>query len=136
MNTETIPKIDLAGLRQFGITTGLAIAVIFGAFFPWLLNADFPLWPWLIFAILATLGIAVPGSLRKVYEVWMKFALLLSKVTTPIILGIVYYLVVVPMGLVMKLLRKDPMAREMSDSITTYRVKSEKTPNDSIERPF
>ena len=40
-----IPDLDRKGLREFGLTTGAAIVVIFGLFFPWMLELDWPLWP-------------------------------------------------------------------------------------------
>ena len=40
-----IPELDHTGLREFGLTTGVAVIVIFGLFFPWILGRDWPAWP-------------------------------------------------------------------------------------------
>ncbi|WKZ11742.1 MAG: SxtJ family membrane protein [Gammaproteobacteria bacterium] len=130
-----IKELDRKGLREFGLTTGGIVAVLFGLFFPWLLERPIPRWPWVIAGILVAWGLAAPASLRPVYRGWMKFGLLLSKVTTPLIMGIVFFLVVTPMGLVRRLAGKDSLARHF-DSAASYRVPSHKAPVSNLEKPF
>ena len=131
-----IPVLDRKGLREFGLVTGGIIAVLFGLFFPWLIERPFPRWPWVIFGVLAALGLAAPNALRPIYQVWMRFGLLMSKITTPIIMGIVFYLVITPMGLVMRLAGKDSMARQLHQQSQSYRIKSTATPPKRLEKPF
>ena len=57
-------------------------------------------------------GIVIPGRLGPVYRGWMRMALAISRVTTPVFLGIVYFLVLTPTGLVMRLLGKNPIVHE------------------------
>jgi hypothetical protein len=66
----------------------------------------------------------------------MRLALLLSRITTPIILGIVFYLLFFPVALVMKLIGRDTMARRFDGGATSYRVASNKAPRDQMEKPF
>ena len=51
-----IPELDRKGLREFGLTTGAAVVAIFGLFFPWMLELDWPVWPWVIAAALWVTG--------------------------------------------------------------------------------
>lgn len=132
---HTIPELDSKGLRDFGLTTGAMIAFLFGIVFPWLLDAGFPIWPWVLFAVLALLGLLVPNSLRVVYHVWMRFGLLMSRIMTPLVLGIVFFALVLPMGLVMRMFR-DPMARKFEGTRNSYRVLSVKARRENLERPF
>ncbi len=131
-----IPELDRKGLRDFGLVTGGIIAALFGLFFPWLLESQIPVWPWVISGVLAGWALAAPVSLKPVYRGWMKLGLLLSRITTPIILGIVFYLLIWPMGLVMRLFGRDPMARQLDGAAKTYRVTSHKAPKENMERPF
>ena len=55
-------------------------------------------------------GLAVPTALGPVERAWMAFARSLSKVTTPIVMGIVYFLVIFPIGFTMRLLNRSPLA--------------------------
>ncbi len=135
-NPTVIPELDKKGLRQFGLTTGTIVAVLFGLFFPWVFNAGFPLWPWVLFGMLAGWALVAPLSMNPVYRGWMRVGILISKVTTPIIMGAAFFFAVVPMGLVLKLVRWDPMKRKFDDDLTTYRVESIKPTKDTLERPF
>ena len=130
-----IPELDRKGLREFGLTTGAIVAALFGLFFPWLLDRPWPVWPWAVFGVLGLWGLIAPMSLRPVYTTWMRFGLLMSKIMTPLVMGIVFYLVVTPMALVMKVLGKDYMARHFDDS-ASYRVPSQKTDAESLKRPY
>jgi len=131
-----IPDLSRAELRKFGLMTGGILALLFGLFFPWLFEKSIPAWPWITAAVLGGWGLIAPLSLQPVYRGWMKLGLLLSKITTPIILGIVFYGMFFPMGLVMRLSGRDPMARRLDDEAASYRIKHEKAPKKSMERPF
>ncbi len=131
-----IVELDRKGLRDFGLVTGGIVALLFGLFFPWLLDNRIPLWPWVIAGVLSVWGLAAPMSLQPVYRLWMKLGLLLSRVTTPIILGIVFYLLIWPMGLAMRIFGRDPMARQLDSASKSYRVASHKAPKENMERPF
>ena len=135
-SSNVIPDIDRQGLRSFGLTTGAIVAALFGLFFPWLLEASYPLWPWAILGVLGIWALIAPDSLKPVYRIWMRFGLLLSKITTPIIMGAVFYLVVLPFGLALRLLGKDPMRRRIDDAAESYRIKSIKTSKENLENPF
>ena len=134
--TDKIPELDAKGLREFALTTGAIVAGLFGLFFPWLLARPFPRWPWVIFAVLAVWGLAAPATLRPVYRGWMRFGLALSKVTTPLIMGLVFFVVIAPMGLIMRALGKDYLRRRLQPGAQTYRVPSSKAGRENFERPF
>jgi hypothetical protein len=134
--TDHIPELDAKGLREFALTTGGIIAGLFGLFFPWLLERPWPRWPWVLAAVLVVWGLAAPATLKPVYRGWMRFGLLLSKVTTPLIMGLVFFLVVVPTGLIVRLRGKDYLHRRFHRDRDTYRVASTKAARENFERPF
>ena len=138
MNTSahSIPELDRSGLREFGLLTGGIVAVLFGLIFPWLLERTLPCWPWLVFGVLGGWGLVAPNSLRPVYYAWMRFGLLLSKVTTPIIIGALFFVVIVPVGLIMRLATSDPMRRRIDRSVSTYRIESHRAAREDMEKPF
>ncbi|MBL3599377.1 MAG: APC family permease [gamma proteobacterium endosymbiont of Lamellibrachia anaximandri] len=132
---HTIPELDKKGLREFGLVTGGIIAVIFGLFFPWLLDISIPLWPWVLAGILAVWALLAPNSLGPVYMVWMMFGLMMSKITTPLILGIIFFLVFFPAGLIMRLFN-DPMRRKYDADAKSYRIDSHTPDKKSLENPY
>lgn len=133
---HTIPELDRKGLREFGLTTGVAIVAIFGLFFPWLLGLDWPAWPWAIAAALWSLALVHPPWLRRIYRAWMRFGLLASRVVTPLVLGIVFFGMILPMALMWRLRGNDPMRRAFDPQQKSYRVQSTKSPREKLERPF
>ena len=132
-----IPILDNQGLRKFGLTTGAIIVVLFALFFPWVFDiAVMPMWPWVVAGLLWAPALVTPGLLRPVYATWMKIGQAIGWVNTRIILGVIFYVLVFPMGLVMRLLGKDPMARKLDKSSSSYRVNSISEPRDRLEKPF
>jgi hypothetical protein len=56
-------------------------------------------------------GLAAPDKMGPIHRGWMGLAHLLSKVTTPIFMGIVYFLVLTPVGLVLRVMARRPLSR-------------------------
>ena len=136
MNNHAIEELDRKGLRNFALTFGAIVVSLFGLFFPWILTSSFPLWPWLLWLFLAAWSVAAPMTLRPFYRAWMKLGLLLSKITTPLVLGIIYYVVITPTGLIAGLFRSDPLQRNCKQASDTFRVESTKKPREHMEKPF
>ena len=94
--------------RKFGFTVGIAFLVLAGIAFwrghPTTLRVLGSLGGVLVLA-----GLIVPTMLGPVEKGWMKFALLLSKVTTPIFMGIVYFVVITPMGILRRAIGRNAL---------------------------
>jgi len=131
-----ISDIDSAGLRRFGLTTGPIVAALFGLVLPWLLGNSLPRWPWIVAAVLIVWALAAPQTLRLVYRGWTRFGVLANRVTTPIILFLIFVLVLTPIGVVIRLAGHDPMRRRLDSDAATYREPSQPNSTQSMERPF
>ena len=137
MSDREIPKIDKKGLREFGLIVGGVFGGLFGLLLP-LLHRHWPppVWPWVIATPLLVLAIISPPTLAPVYKFWMRVGIFLSSIMTPLWMGLVFYLVVMPMGLIMRMFKKDPMERQLNTETSTYRVMSQLKTRESMERPF
>lgn len=134
---HSIPKLDKKGLRQLGLTAGAIFAVLFGLLIPWMRSHALPIWPWVVAGVLWVWALVAPMTLDPVYKIWMRFGLVLSAIYTRILLGIVFYVLVMPMGLIMRfVLKTDPMARKCDLNIKSYRVRSKTRSRESMEKPF
>ena len=132
-----IPRLDNKGLRRFGLTTGAIIVALFALFFPWVFDAtSMPIWPWLLASLLWMPALFIPSVLRPVYTTWMKIGHAIGWVNTRIILGVLFFVMILPMGLIMRLFGKDPMARKRDKSASSYRIKSISEAKDRLEKPF
>lgn len=116
--------------------TGAILACLFGLFFPWLFERSYPAWPWFVAAILWSWALLLPTTLAPVYRFWMALGHGLGWVNTRIILGIMFYLIVLPTGLIMRILGKDPLMRKFDKTGKTYRIVRSAPKKDHIERPF
>jgi len=123
-------------LRNFGLTTGAIVAILFGLLLPWLFNRACPVWPWVVATVLWAWALMLPATLKPVYIGWMKVGHILGWINTRIILGIMFYTVFFLVGLFMKVIGNDPMSRRIDKSVTSYRVPSRPPNKHHVERPF
>ncbi len=131
MNSET----EVKQLRSFGFIVGGGFAII--ALWPAVFRGGQPrLWLLTLAGVLLTLAILLPGSLRPAYRVWMAIGHVLGWVNTKIILSVIFYTLFTPVGLVMRLLGKDPMLRKFERNTDTYRVMRQPRPNSHMKRQF
>jgi hypothetical protein len=130
-----ITSLDQRGLRDFGLMTGGIVVGLFEFLLPWLLDHNLPLWPWIIAGILWLLALVRPMALKPVYLWWMKFGAVVGALNARIILSIIYYLGLTPVGLIMRLFGRNPMERSLDDR-ASYRVASKTNSSKNMENPF
>jgi hypothetical protein len=136
MMTAKSPPPNEKELRHFGLLMGLFISVIFGVFLPWLVGHAAPVWPWVVGATFGCIALISARLLRPVFRVWMAFALVMNWIMTRLVLGIVFYIIVWPMGWAMRLAGKDPMGRKLNQDIGSYRILTAPGLPDHMKRPY
>jgi hypothetical protein len=136
METTVNTNPDRQELRKFGLVFATAMVVIFGLFFPWVLERPWPMWPWIVAAVFAVPALLLPQVLKPVFLIWMKIGHVLGWVNTRIILGILFFFIFAPVALVLRLFGKDMLRQRLDTSATTYRIASEHLPRDRMERPY
>jgi len=94
--------------RKFGLTVGIAFLVLAGLSL-WRGHDRAPLILGGLGLLLALAGLLVPSHLGPVFRAWMGVAHALSRITTPIFMGLVYFVVLTPTGLLMRLFGKRPL---------------------------
>lgn len=104
--------------RSFGLVMAVFFAVI--AFWPAIRGGQVRWWTVAAALILLILALSRPRILHVANRLWMKLALLISKVTNPVILALMYCLAFVPIGMMMRLSGKDPLRRRFDKSVSTY----------------
>ena len=116
---EGIPtRLSAADGRQFGLTVGGAFLALAGVFW-WRNRPTGALVAGTLGGLLVLAGIAVPAQLGPVYRAWMGLALAMSKVTTPIFMGIIYFLVLTPIGVLRRTIGGNPM-RQAGNASSTW----------------
>jgi hypothetical protein len=109
--------------RKFGLTVGIAFGVL--ATISWWRGHEIPVYVFGgLSAALILAGLVIPGHLSGVNRAWMGFAEILSKFTTPIFMGIVFFLVILPVGLIMRVFGHNPM-RHKAENRSYWAPRSE-----------
>jgi hypothetical protein len=122
-------------LRDFGLLVGGIFGVI--GLWPLLWRQQSPrLWALALAVALVLPALMAPPILAPAYRAWMKLAEVLAWVNTRIVLGVVFYGVVTPIGLVMRLTGHDPMRRRFEQAGETYRVRCTPRPASHMTRQF
>ena len=123
-------------LRSFGLLVG-GIFVLMG-FWPLIFRKeDLRLWAVILGGLLVVLGVTLPRSLGPTYRVWMAVGQVLGWINTRIILGLIFYGVLTPMGLVRRLfLSKDAMRHKFEPDADTYRVIRQPRSRSHMTRQF
>ena len=134
--SRVIPTLDQKGLRKFAWMFAAVVASLFGLLLPWLLKRDLPWEPWVIAAAFFVWGLMAPSTVRPFYWLWIRFGFVMNAVVTRIILGAVFYVVILPFGLVSRLRRWDPLHREWDHELQTYRVESRVASSINMKKPF
>lgn len=126
-------RVTTRDLRQFGIVFGSAFGIVFGAVIPLIRRGHLVTWPWAVAVLFVLLALAAPGALRGFRSLWMKLGERLSAVQSKIVLTIVYYLVVTPLGWIRRLSVKP---RRFDPGAATYRITATPRAPRTLERPF
>ena len=98
-------EIKISSNRSFGIVFFIVFLLI--ALYPLLKGNDLRIWSLLISFIFLALGLINSKILTPLNKLWFKFGLLLGKIISPLIMGFIFFIVVTPIGIIMRLLRKD-----------------------------
>tara|TARA_B100001093_G_scaffold496835_1_gene543011 strand:- start:776 stop:1159 length:384 start_codon:yes stop_codon:yes gene_type:complete len=97
--------IRIGSNRSFGIVFFIVFLII--TLYPLLNNENIRFWSLLVSLVFLILGLLNSNILTPLNKVWFKFGILLGKVISPIIMGIIFFFVVTPIGLLMRILKKD-----------------------------
>ena len=120
-------KIKLPSNRNFGIVFSVVFLII--SLWPLLSQNDVRIWSLVISGIFLILGLINSKLLLPLNKIWFKFGILLGNFIAPIVMGIVYFMVVTPTGLIMRLLGKDLLNLKRNNK-HTYWIEKDNSNND------
>ena len=126
-------KIKISSNRSFGLVFFVVFLII--ALWPLKSGEEFRLWSLVLSIIFIILGILNSKLLTPLNKLGFKFGILLGSIVSPIIMGIVYFLVVTPTGIFMRLSGKNLLHMKKIKSASTYWTKREKQHN-TMKRQF
>ena len=97
--------VKISSNRNFGIVFFVVFLLI--ALYPLTYGGEIRIWSLIISILFLILGLLNSKILAPLNKIWFKFGILLGKIVSPLIMGIIFFLVVTPIGFIMRLLGKD-----------------------------
>ena len=128
-------EIDRKQLRSFGLIVGGVFALI-GLWPPVVYGADPRWWSVVLAGGLIVTAAVYPKALFRLHKLWMALGHVLGWVNTRIILGLIFYGVVTPIGLIRRCLGKDPMGKELRPDAVSYRIPRGPRPPAHLKRQY
>ena len=125
-------KLKASSNKSFGIVFFIVFLII--AFYPLTNQADIRIWSLIISLIFLLLGLLNSKILTPLNKLWFKFGIFLGKIVSPIIMGVIFFLVVTPTAYIMRILKKDLLNLKMNDSKSYWIEKKE--PNSKMKNQF
>ena len=111
-------KSERSDLRKFGIMVGTILVIIAG-FLYWKEQESFQIFLAIGITLLLT-AIAIPAILKPVYSIWMIFAIILGWLMTRVILSLLFYIIITPIGLILRLFGKQFLELKWNHSHQSY----------------
>ena len=125
-------EIKISSNRSFGIVFFIVFLLI--GIYPLLNNDDVRIWSIIISIAFLILGLLNSKILLPLNKIWFKFGILLGKIISPLIMGLIFFVVVTPIGLLMRLFNKDLLNLKFNKSKSYWIEKSE--PKSKMKNQF
>jgi hypothetical protein len=111
-------NIKIGSNRSFGIVFFVVFLLI--SIYPLTNNENIRYWSLIVSLIFLILGLLNSVILSPLNKLWFKFGILLGKIVSPLVMGIIFFFVVTPIGLLMRLFKKDVLNFKFDSKKKTY----------------
>ena len=120
-------NIKISSNRSFGLLFFVVFFII--SLWPLKSQGDLRLWAFILSLIFLVLGVLNSKFLTSLNKLWFKFGIILGSIISPLIMGVVFFLVVTPIGIIMRFLGKDLLRNNKSKLVSTYWINRNKQKN-------
>ena len=125
-------NIKTSSNRSFGIVFFIVFLLV--SIYPLINDEEIRIWSLIISIIFLLLGLLNSQILTPLNQIWFKLGIFLGKIVSPIVMGIIFFLVVTPTGIIMRILKKDLLNLKYSDD-KSYWIKK-KGPKSKMKDQF
>ena len=124
--------VKISSNRNFGIVFFLVFLII--AIYPLLNDGEIRKWSLIISVIFLILGLINSKILNPINKLWFKFGIFLGKIISPLVMGVIFFIVITPIGLLMRLLNKDLLNLKFNKTSSYWIEKNE--PKSKMKNQF
>ncbi len=125
-------KIKIGSNKSFGIVFFIVFLII--ALYPLIHNNELRIWSLIVSLTFLILGILNSSILSPLNKIWFKFGLFLGRIISPFIMGFIFFIIVTPIGYLMRLLRKDILNLKFNDDTSYWIEKND--PKSKMKNQF
>jgi len=134
-NLHKLQQVSTKELKDFGLLMTWAFPLFIGIIAPWVLGKGLQYWTLWVSLFFISLSFTAPKLIYFPFRAWMFLAGIIGFINTRIILGFTFYLLIFPIGLVLRLLNKLQFKKKnLSDS--NYIKRTDKLTKEQLENPF
>ena len=119
--------------KSFGIVFSIVFLIV--AIYPLINSEGLRIWALIVSAVFLLLAIAAPKILNLPNKLWFKFGILLGSIIAPIVMALVYFITVLPTGIIMRLLGKDLLKQKLDKNTKSYWIER-KEPMGTMKNQF
>ena len=126
-------KIKIGSNRNFGIVFFVVFLIL--GLWPLIHGDQIRIWFIIISLVFLILGLINSKLLTPLNKLWFKFGIILGAIVAPVVMGIVFFLVITPIGLIIKIMGKDLLNKKYDKKKKTYWIKRD-TSVGTMKRQF
>ena len=126
-------KIKISSNRSFGLLFFVVFLIV--SLWPLTSVDSIRIWSAIISAVFLILGLINSRLLTPLNMLWFKFGMILGAIISPIVMGIIFFLVVTPIGLILRIMGKDLLNKKYDKEKETYWIKRD-TSIGTMKRQF
>ena len=130
-------SIDNKKLRDYGLIMAGVLSVVFGLALPFAFGKQLPVWPFAAAIVFAAAALLKPNLLSGVYAIWMKFGHIAGTINSKILLTLVFFLLILPYGLVLRIAGRDTLKMKFDPNAKSYReIRAIPYSPKTMEKPY
>lgn len=124
-------------LKSFALTMSWAVPCLFMFILPWLFERNISWWPLIFSGLLMLIYFSFPKGILPIYRLWMAIASVIGWINTRIILALVFYVIILPTGVLLKIFGKlQYNSFEKISEKSFWKTGDVKLKKEDLERPF
>ena len=118
-------QIKISSNRNFGLVFFIVFLIV--SLWPLTYGEPIRIWLVIISMVFLILGLMNSKLLTPLNKLWFKFGMILGAIVTPIVMGLIFFLIVTPIGLIMRIMGKDLLNKKYEKKKETYWIKRDKS---------
>ena len=128
-------EVEMGSERSFGIVFAVVFAII--AFWPLVFHGGgVRIWALAIAAAFLIVAFLAPHVLKPLNRLWFLFGMLLSRIVSPLVMGIIFFVTVTPIGLIRRIKNPDPLRQEFEPETESYWIERDAGSMSSMRKQF